>query len=177
LIHPFADPAVMAGNGVIGLEILEDLPDVDAIVVPYGGGGLSCGIASAVRALEPGVEVYASEVETGAPLAASLAAGRPVEVDYRPSFVTGMGAPFVFPEMWPRASRLLDGSLVVSLQQVADAIRLLIEWNHVVAEGAGATPVAAALSGQAGGGRIVCVVSGSNIGLHELTCILQGGVP
>jgi threonine dehydratase len=173
LIHPFADDQVMAGNGVIGLEILEDLPDVQAVLVPYGGGGLSCGIASALHALRPQARVYACEVDTAAPLAASLAAGRPVEVSYTPSFVSGMGAPFVFPEMWPRASRLLAGSQVVSLEQVAGAIRALASGNHVVAEGAGAVPVAAALAGMAGQGKIVCIVSGGNIDLPVLARILQ----
>ena len=176
-IHPASDPAVIAGNGTIGLEILEDLPDVDAVVVPYGGGGLSCGIASAVRALKPGTAVYACEVETAAPLAASLAAGEPVEVDYTPSFVDGIGAPFVLPEMWPLASRLLAGSLVVKLEEVAAAIRLMAVRNRVIAEGAGAAPVAAALAGKAGGGKVACVVSGGNIDAAKLTGILEGGVP
>jgi threonine dehydratase len=176
-VHPFSDAAVLAGNGTIGLEILEDLPDVDTIVVPYGGGGLCCGIASAVRALRPGVRVYAAEVETAAPLAASWAAGRPVEVPYTPSFVDGIGAPRVFPEMWEAARRLLDGSRVASLRQVADAVRLLIERNHVVAEGAGAAPVAAALASQWNGRKVACVVSGANIDTAKLVRILQGEVP
>lgn len=177
LIHPFADPAVMAGNGVIGLEILDDLPDVDAVVVPYGGGGLSCGIAAALRALRPGVRVYAAEVGTGAPLAASLAAGEPVQVDYRHSFVTGMGAPYVFPRMWPLASRLLDASLVVSPDQVAAAIRLMVLRNHVVAEGAGAVAVAAARAGLAGSGQVACIVSGGNLEAASLVEILRGRTP
>jgi threonine dehydratase len=177
LVHPFADEQVMAGNGVIGLEILEDLPDVDAVLVPYGGGGLSCGIASALRALRPQTRIYACEVHTAAPLAASLEAGRPVEVSYTPSFVSGMGAPFVFPEIWPLASQLLDGSLVVTLDQVAEAMRALAGRNHVVAEGAGAVSVAAALGGLAGSGKIVCIVSGGNIDLPVLAEILQGKPP
>ncbi len=176
-IHPVSDPAVMAGNGTIGLEILEDLPDVDAVVIPYGGGGLSCGIASALRALKPGVRVYACEVETAAPLAASLDAGAPRDVAYTPSFVDGIGAPFVLPEMWPLASRLLDGSLVMTIERVAHAVRLLAERNRVIAEGAGAVPVAAALAGKVGGGKIVCVVSGGNIDAAKLATILQGGIP
>lgn len=177
MIHPFADKAVMAGNGTIGLEIVEDLPGVDAVVVPYGGGGLSNGIASAIRALRPEVKVYAAEVETGAPLAASLAAGAPAEVDYRHSFITGMGAPYIFPEMWPLASRLLDGSLVVSLSEVAGAVRLMVTRNHVVPEGAGAVALAAALAGKAGTGKVVCVVSGGNIEPEHLLAILQGRIP
>ena len=176
-IHPVSDPAVMAGNGTIGLEILEDLPEVDAIVVPYGGGGLSCGIASAVRALAPGVRILACEVETAAPLAASLAAGKPVRIDYRKSFVDGIGGPFVLEEIWPLARRLLDGSLVVGLDQVAGAVRTLVERGRVVAEGAGAAPVAAALAGMAGRGRVVCVVSGGNLDAAKLAVILGGGVP
>ena len=122
-IHAFADPAVMAGNGTIGLEILEDIPDVDTVVIPYGGGGLSGGIASAIRALKPDTRVYACEVETAAPLAAAFAAGEPTQAEYTASFVDGIGAPVIFSEMWPLAKRLLDGSLVVGLEEVASAIR------------------------------------------------------
>lgn len=176
-VHPFKDMAVMAGNGTIGLEILEDLHDADAIVVPYGGGGLSSGIASAIRALKPDTKVYACEVETAAPVAASLAAGKPVQVEYTATFVDGMGAPFIFEAMWPLTSALLDGSLVTTLNEVASAIRVLIERNHVVAEGAGAAPVAAALSGKAGSGKVVCIVSGGNIDSEKLAKILAGEAP
>ncbi|MGH2724156.1 MAG: threonine ammonia-lyase [Actinomycetota bacterium] len=176
-VHPFADPAVMAGNGTIGLEILEDLPDVDAVVIPYGGGGLSAGIASAIRALRPEVRIHACEAETAAPLAPSLAAGSPVTVPYRPSFVDGIGGPEVFPEMLELASRLLDGSIVRPLSEIAEALRLLVERSRVVAEGAGAASVAAALSGQAGTGKVVCVVSGGNIDAPKLVKILEGRIP
>jgi threonine dehydratase len=176
-IHPVSDPAVIAGNGTIALEILEDLPAVEAIVVPYGGGGLSCGIASAMRALKPTVRVYAAEVGTAAPLAASLAAGAPQIVDYEPSFVDGIGARSVLAEMWPLARRLLDGSLVVSIDEVAAAVRLLAERNRIIAEGAGATPVAAAMAGRAGGGKVVCIVSGGNIDAATLAAILTGALP
>ena len=172
-IHPVTDPAVMAGNGTIGLEILDDLPDVDAIVIPYGGGGLSSGIASAVRALKPATRIYAAEVETAAPLAASLRAGRPVEVEYKPSFVDGIGGKSVLPEIWERVSNLLDGSLVVTLEQIRAAIRLLAERQRIIAEGAGAASVAAALAGKAGAGKVVCVVSGGNIELDVLAEILR----
>jgi threonine dehydratase len=176
-VHPVADPAVMAGNGTIGLEILDDLPDADAIVIPFGGGGLSSGIASAVRARRSDVRIWAAEVETAAPLAASLAAGEARTIERQPSFVDGIGGKSVLDEMWPLVRRLLDGSLVVTLRQVADAIRLLIERNRVVAEGAGAAPVAAALAGQAGSGKVVCVVSGGNIDTAPLLAILGGGMP
>jgi threonine dehydratase len=171
-IHAFDDPDVMAGNGTIALEILEDLPDVEALVIPWGGGGLACGIASAVRKLRPRCKIYAAEVETAAPLAASLAAGSPRQVDYRPSFVDGIGGRGVFPTMFERARTLLDGSLVVSLEQAAAALRLLAERNRVIAEGAGACPVACALAGLAGAGKVVCVVSGGNIDLTKLCAIL-----
>ncbi len=177
LIHPFADPAVMAGNATIGLEILEDLPEVDTVVIAYAGGGLSCGIASAIRALRPEVTLYAAEVETGAPFAASLAAGKPVSVDYTPSFVDGIGGSIVIDEIFPLAQSLLDGSLVMSLEEIAAATKLMAERNHVIAEGAGATSVAAALAGKAGGGKVACVVSGGNIDAAKLVTILQGGVP
>jgi len=176
-LHPVSDPAVIAGNGTIGLEILEDLPDVDTIVVPYGGGGLTSGIASAVKAMRPEVRVLAAEVETAAPLSAALAAGAPCPVDYTPSFVDGIGGKGLLEEMWPLVSGLIDGSLVVSLSEVAAALRLMVERNHVVAEGAGATPVAAALAGQAGAGKVVCVVSGGNIDMGKLSRILAGEVP
>ena len=173
-VHPVSDPAVIAGNAAIGLEILEDLPEVEAILVPYGGGGLSCGIAAATRALRPGVRVYACEVATAAPLAASLRAGAPQAIDYIPSFVDGIGGKTVLAEMWPLASALLAGSVVVPLANVAGAVKLLLERNRIVAEGAGATPVAAALGGQAGTGRIACVVSGGNIDAATLARILEG---
>jgi threonine dehydratase len=176
-IHPVSDPPVMAGNGTIALEILEDLPEVDAIVVPYGGGGLSCGIASAIRALKPKVKVYACEVATAAPLSASLAAGQPTRVTYTPSFVDGIGGPFVLPEMWPLVRDLLAGSLVVPLTEVAAAVKLLAERQRVIAEGAGAVSVAAALSGRAGEGRVACVVSGGNIDFAKLARILAGEMP
>jgi threonine dehydratase len=176
-IHPVSDAGVMAGNGTIGLEILEDLPEVDTILVPYGGGGLSCGIASAVAALKPDVRVLACEVETAAPLAPSLAADEPRSVAYTASFVDGIGSPFVLPDMWPLARRLLAGSIVMPLEAVADAVRVLVERQHVVAEGAGAAPVAAALAGRGGRGRVVCVVSGGNIDAAKLAVILGGGLP
>ncbi len=177
-VHPFSDPHVMAGNATIGLEILEDLPDADAVLVPWGGGGLACGVASALRALRPEAKVYACEAETAAPLAASYAAGRPLEkTPYTPSFVDGIGAPAIWPEMWALAERLLDGSLVVGLEEIAGAIRLLAERNSVIAEGAGAASVAAALAGKAGDGKVVCIVSGGNIDASKLVKIFQGKVP
>jgi len=176
-IHPVVEPAVIAGHGTIGLEILEQLPDLDAVIIPFGGGALSSGIASAVRALKPEVKIYAAEVDTAAALAPSLAAGRPVEVEYESTFVDGMGAPRLIPEMWPLVSSLLDGSIVVSLRDIADAIRLLVERNRVVAEGAGAAPVAAALTGRAGQGKVVCIVSGGNIDTDKLVKILGGEIP
>ena len=175
-IHPFADPAVMAGNGTIGLEIVEDAPQLEAVVVPWGGGGLSVGIASAVKAMRPEVRVFAAEAATAAPFAAALAAGRPVTIDYTPSWVDGIGGGSVLDEIWPLATSLLDGSITVSLDQIADAIRLLAS-RGVVAEGAGAASVAAALTGRAGATGIVAVVSGGNIDAHVLAAILDGRSP
>jgi threonine dehydratase len=172
-VHPVSNHNVVAGNGTIGLEILEDLPDVDTILIPYGGGGLSCGIASAIRALKPETKIYACEVETASPLSVSFEAGEPRSVQYTASFVDGIGGKSLLPEMWPLVRNLLDGALVMSLESVAAAIKLLIERNRVVAEGAGATPVAAALSGKAGSGKIVCVVSGGNINSAVLSEILN----
>jgi threonine dehydratase len=176
-IHPFADSDVMAGNGTIGLEILEDAPDVDAIVVPYGGGGLSSGIAAAAAAVKPGVRVYAAEVDSAAPFAASLAAGHPTSVETTASFVDGIGSKGVFEQMWPLASRLLAGSLVASVAEVADAVRLLAARNRVVAEGAGAASVAAAINRPIPARTMACVVSGGNIDLDVLAAILRGETP
>jgi len=172
-IHAFDDPAVMAGNGTIGLEILEDLPEVDALVIPWGGGGLACGIAAAVRALKSDTRLYAAEVATAAPLKAALAAGAPVEVAYTSSFVDGIGSKTVFPQMLARARGLIDGALVARLDAVTAALKLLAERNRVIAEGAGACPVACALDGLAGGGKLVCVVSGGNIDLEQLCRVLD----
>jgi len=173
-IHPVSDPAVIAGNGTVGLEILEDLPDVDTVIVPYGGGGLISGIATAIKTIKPGVKVFASEVETAAPLAPSLAAGEPVKVTYTPSFVDGMGSAGLLTEMWPLVSKVVNGSIVLSLKQIADAIKLLIERTRVIAEGAGGSSFAAALTGKVGTGKIVCVISGGNIDAEKLIKILSG---
>jgi len=176
-IHPVADRNVMAGNGTVALEILEDLPDVDTVLVPFGGGGLSCGIASALAALRPEARVFGCEVATAAPLSASLAAGSPQTVDYKPSFVDGIGGKSLLPEMWPLASSLLAGARVVPLEEVAAAVRLLAERHRVIAEGAGATPVAAALAGVPEARKVVCVVSGGNLDFSKLCAILDGRVP
>ena len=176
-IHPVVNADVIAGNGTVGLEILEQLPGVDAVLVPYGGGGLSSGIAAALRASRPDVPVYGIEVETAAPLHASLEANAPCQVSHRPSFVDGISGRSVLPEMWPLVRQLLRGSIVVSLEDIAAAIRLLVSRARVVAEGAGAAPVAAALSGRAGPGRLVCVVSGGNIDPAVLARILAGETP
>jgi len=176
-IHPVSDPAVMAGNGTIALEILEDLPDVDTVIVPFGGGGLSCGIAAGLRALRPRAKVFASEVDTAAPFAASLAAGKPVRVEHTPSFVDGIGGRSMLPEMWPLASSLLAGSIVVSVEEAAAALRLLAERNRVVAEGAGATSLAAALKRSPDSGKTVAVISGGNIDPSKLARILHGEPP
>lgn len=171
-VHPVSDPAVISGNGTIGLELVEDLPDMDAVVVPYGGGGLSCGIASALRHLRPDVPIFGAEVSTSAALHAAFAAGSPSEVEYVPSFVDGIGSARVLDEMWPLVKELLAGSIVSSLEEVEDAVRLLATRNRVVAEGAGAASVAAALNGGAGDGKIVCIVSGGNIDAAKLADIL-----
>lgn len=172
-IHAFDDSDVMAGNGTIALEVLEDLPDPDAFVIPWGGGGLTCGIGAALRELRPSCRIFAAEVATAAPLSASLAAGKPVEVSYEPSWVDGIGAKAVFPQMFERARTLIGGSIVADLDSVAAALRLLVTHNRVVAEGAGACPVACALSGKAGTGKIVCIVSGGNIDISKLTHLLN----
>jgi len=174
-VHPVQDESVMAGNGTIGLEILDDLPDPDAIVIPFGGGGLTVGIASAVRALAPDVRVYTAEPATGAALAAALAAGAPVDVEYAASFVDGSGSRRVLDPMWPRVQPLVDDAFAVPIADAAAAVRMLASRAHVIAEGAGALALASALAGCAGTGKVVCIVSGANINPGKLSEILQGG--
>jgi threonine dehydratase len=182
-VHPVSDPAVIAGNATIGLEIAEDLPGARAVLVPFGGGGLSCGIAAGLAAARARARVFACEVETAAPLAASLRQESPATIETVPSFVDGIGGRSVLAEMWPLARTLLAGSCVVSLAEVANAIRALVTRMRIVAEGAGAAPLAAALARQAavtagGGGlplpqgRIVCVISGGNLDPAKLAGIL-----
>nr|WP_047166552.1 pyridoxal-phosphate dependent enzyme [Sphingomonas sp. Y57] len=176
-IHPVTDPDVLVGNGTIALEILEDLPEVARVIAPYGGGGLSVGIAAALRASGSQARTFASETEAGAPLSAALAAGEIVEVPFDSgSFVTGMGGPKLLPPMWPLARTLLAGSIEVSLAQTAEAIALLVDRHHVVAEGAGGAPVAAALA-EPHDGPTVCIISGGHLDRGHLVSILEGRVP
>jgi threonine dehydratase len=174
-VHPVQDEGVMAGNGTIALEVLEDLPDPDAVVIPYGGGGLTVGIASAIRAQKPDTRIYTAEPATGAALAAAMAAGEPTDVEYSPSFVDGAGSRRVLDTMWPRVAPLVDGAFAVSIEDAAAAVRMLAARAHVIAEGAGALAAAAALAGHAGTGKIVCIVSGGNIDMAKLAGILEGG--
>jgi threonine dehydratase len=170
-LHPFDDDRFIAGNGTIGLEILEDLPDVDAIVAPLGGGGLLSGIAAAVTPLRPATRIFAAEPETASPLSASLKAGRPVYFEgWTSSFVDGAGGRSVLETMWPLL-RPLAGSIVVSLDEIVGAMRIVAERARVIAEGAAASAVAAAVSGRAGQGKIVAVVSGGNIDLKRFASL------
>jgi threonine dehydratase len=172
-VHPFDDHDFVAGNATMGLEILEDLPSVKTVVTAIGGGGLLAGVASTVRAKAPHVRVLGAEPETAAPGAASFAAGRPLTFDgWRASFIDGAGGKSIFPRMWERMHGLVDGSVVVSLDETRRAMRVVAEKARVIAEGAGALPVAAALSGRAGDGPIVAVVSGGNVDLATFAQIL-----
>lgn len=167
-VHPFEDDEFIAGNASVGLEILEDLPDVSSVVAAFGGGGLSCGIASVMQLRRPEVKVFGAEPETAAPLARSFAAGRAESFPgWTASWVDGCGGKSVFPRMWALAQYLLAGSVVSSLEDIRRAMRTVAERNHLVSEGAGACAVAAALSGKCGTGRIACVVSGGNIDLTK----------
>jgi threonine dehydratase len=171
-VHPVEDEAVMAGNGTIGLELCEDLAAFDTVIVPWGGGGLTTGIASAVKALRPGVRVVTAEPETAAPLAAALAAGEPVAIDYVPSFVDGAGGRALLPTMWDRARALVDEAVAVTLAEVTESVRTLAARARVVAEGAGALALAATRDRE---GTTVCIVSGGNIDAAVLARILAGG--
>ena len=176
-VHPVLDERVMAGNGVIGLELADRLEAIDTVLVPWGGGGLTCGIASALSTVSPGTRVIACEPATGAPLTASLAHEEATQVEYTPSFVDGAGSKALLPAMWDRARSLVAGAVALPLADVAEAVRVLATRAHVVAEGAGALALAAALAGHAGEGRVVCVVSGGNIDAERLAAILAGRVP
>lgn len=176
-IHPVENNDVMAGNGTIALEIVDDLPDVDTVIVPFGGGGLISGIGAGLRALRPACRVIAAEVETAAPLRASLDKGEASAIDRKPSFVDGIGGAAVLPAMWPLVRQVVQDSVVVSLAQIADAVRMLVRRTRIVAEGAGASSVAVAQSGRIEGEKIVCVVSGGNIDPGVLATILQGSLP
>jgi threonine dehydratase len=169
------DPSAMAGNGTIGLEIIEQAPDVDTIIIPFGGGGLSCGIAAAIRAMKPDTRIIVAESDAAAPLTAALQAGRPVTVEMQPSFISGAGASSVLEEMWPLVSELVDDTVVVAVADVANAIRLLFERGKVIAEGAGAIALAAALADENKFGKTVCVVSGGNIDPEVMAAILKPG--
>jgi len=176
-VHPFADVNVMAGNATAAVEIVEQVPDVEEIICAFGGGGLICGIAAAIKALRPRVRIVAAEVETAAPVTAAFSHGGPVDVAYRATFIDGCGSRRVTDEMWELARGLIDDTVIVSPEQVAAAIRLLIDRCSVVAEGAGAVPVAAALASGRRDPRTVCIVSGGNIDAAKLTTIMSGKVP
>ena len=168
----------MAGNGTIGLELAEQLDEIDAVLVPWGGGGLTTGVASALHALSPETKVFVCEPETGAPVAGALANdGIPVPVDFTPSFIDGAGSGSLLAAVWEHARPLVAGSFPISLEAAASTVKLLVERGRIVAEGAAALPVAAALAGAAGSGRVVCIVSGGNIDASRLTEILAGRVP
>jgi threonine dehydratase len=176
-IHPVADPDVIAGNATIGFEIAEELPGVAAVIIPYGGGGLTTGVATGLKARGSTATIVACETEAGAPLRGAFAAGKPVTVPFDSgSFITGMGGPAVIPAMWPHVRALVDDTALVSLAETAAAVKLLVERHHLIAEGAGAAPIAAALA-RTDAGPVVCVVSGGHLDPGHLVTILGGTVP
>jgi threonine dehydratase len=176
-IHPVADQAVLAGNATIGAEILEDLPDCDAVLVPFGGGGLICGIGSVMRRLRPAVRMIVVESEAAQPAAAALKNAGPVRVPHRQGFVDGMGSSAVLQEMWPLLEQVANQAVCVSFDQIIDAVRLLAGRHHVIAEAAGAASLASAMAGHAGEGNIVCIISGGNLDAAKLGAILNGRSP
>ena len=167
-VHPFDDHNFIAGHGTMGLEILEDVPDAVAVIAAIGGGGLITGVGSALKALKPSIRVWGAEPETAAPAALSFVKGGPqVFKDWKASFVDGAGGQSLFPRMWERMKPVVDGCIVVTLEETKRAMRLMAEKARVIAEGAGALPLAAALTGKAGRGPIVAIVSGGNIDLKK----------
>jgi len=176
-IDAVRDPASLAGDATIGLEILAQAPDIEAILIPFGGGGLSCGIACAVRAIRRDVKIIACELASAHPVKAAFDAGAPTETQHEPGFVSGVGFSSVLPEMWPLVKTMIDDVITVSLTEVAAAIKTLVEHNRVVAEGAGAVSVAAALSGRYAETKVCAVVSGGNLDSSMLATILEGLTP
>ncbi|MGO4620606.1 threonine/serine dehydratase [Ensifer sp. 2YAB10] len=177
LINPVIDQAVLVGNGSIGMEIIEDLPDVDVVLTPYGGGSMTTGVASALKAASDRCRVFAVEDDSAAPVSAALAAGQLVTIETRPSFIKSIGAPSLVPQLWPVARELIDGAIAVSPGEVCDAMRLLFKKAKVVAEGAGAASLAAAIARPDLKGNIVCVISGGNIDAAAYSTVLGGGIP
>jgi threonine dehydratase len=176
-IDAVRDPGSLAGDATIGVEVLEQWPDVEAILVPFGGGGLACGIACAVRALRPEVKIIACELASAHPLQSAFDAGAPTAVAHDAGFVSGIGYGSVLPEMWPLLRAMIDKVVTVSLTQVAQTIRLLAENNRIVAEGAGAVSVAAALAAQYSHSKVCAVISGGNIDSELFAKILRGQPP
>jgi len=173
-VHPFDDHNFIAGHATMGLEILEDAPDVAAVIAGIGGGGLITGVGSAIKALKPEIQVWGAEPETAAPAALSFAMGSPqVFHEWTSSFVDGAGGKSVFPRMWQRMKPVVDGYIVVSLEETKRAMRLMAEMTRVISEGAGALPLAAALTGKAGQGPIVAIVSGGNIDLKKFSELIE----
>jgi threonine dehydratase len=178
-VHPVQDDDVIAGNGTAGLELLEDLENFDAVYIPWGGGGLTSGIASAVKAHRPEVDVFVCEPETGAPVSAAIRNGRePVAIEYTVSFIDGAGSGALLPKMWSLAEPLVTDAFAISLADAAGAVRVLLERARIVGEGAAGLAVAAGLAGLGGDDRrVVCIVSGGNIDSSRLAAILDGRVP
>jgi threonine dehydratase len=173
-VHPFDDHNFIAGHGTMGLEILEDAPDTVAVIASIGGGGLITGVGTAIKALRPEIKIWGAEPETAAPAALSFAKGSPQEFkDWKASFVDGAGGRSVFPRMWERMKPIVDGYIVVSLEETKKAMRLMAEKARIISEGAGALPLAAALTGKAGPGPIVCVVSGGNLDLKKFCELIE----
>jgi threonine dehydratase len=175
-IHPFDDHNFIAGHGTMGLEILEDVPEATAVIASIGGGGLITGVGSAIKALKPEIKIFGVEPETAAPAALSFEKGSPqVFTNWKASFVDGAGGQSMFPRMWERMKRVVDGYFVVSLQETKKAMRVIAEKTRVISEGAGALPLAAALGGKAGEGPIVAIVSGGNIDLSKFCELISQG--
>ncbi len=177
LINPVTDQAVLAGNGSVGMEIIEDLPDVDVVLTPYGGGSMTTGVASALKAASDRCRVFAVEDDSAAPVSAALAAGQIVTIETRPSFIKSIGAPSLVPQIWPVARDLIDGAIAVSQAQVCEAMRLLFNKVKIVAEGAGAASLSAAIARPDLKGNIVCVISGGNVDTAAYSVVLGGGIP
>jgi len=177
-VHPFDDHNFIAGHATMGLEILEDAPDTVAVIASIGGGGLITGVGSAIKALKPEIKVWGAEPETAAPAALSFEVGSPqVFKNWKPSFVDGAGGQSMFPRMWERMKSVVDGYIVVSLDDTRNAMRLMAEKARIISEGAGALPVAAALTGKAGNGPIVAIVSGGNIDIKKFCELIGASAP
>lgn len=174
-LHPWTEPKMIAGHGTIGLEIIEDLPDVQTVFVPVGGGALIAGVGGAIKELKPSVRIVGVQTRSYPSLQASFQAGKPVWIDPKPTICDGVAVPFVADQMYPLLRKIVDDVVTVPEEKVKAAIKQLMLKNKLIVEGAGALSIAAALEMPAEKqGKTICLVTGGSIGPEALSTIISG---